>query len=195
MTSLDDALDSAWTMLVRGGADRRSALHTPVVTSVTADGLPDARVMVLRKAERAAAMLRFHTDARSPKALALDGGPVTVLGYDAGASVQLRIGGVAHVLTDGEEVDAIWSASTAFARRCYMATHAPGTVLEAAGSGLPADVEGRMPSEDELVPARANFAIVKVHVTAIDWLHLAASGHRRALFRSEDGWRGCWLAP
>jgi hypothetical protein len=152
--------------------------------------------MVLRKAERATGLLRFHTDARSPKVGSLHGRPVAVLGYHPGEAVQLRLTGVAEVMTEGPEVDAIWAQSTEFARRCYMVEAGPGTPLPAAGSGLPAAVEGRKPEAAELVPARANFAIVKVHVTGIDWLHLAQAGHRRAVFAAAaDGWRGGWVVP
>ena len=41
--SLPDILAHAWSLLVRGGADRKSPLHTPVVASVDAAGLPQAR--------------------------------------------------------------------------------------------------------------------------------------------------------
>ena len=179
---LSDALDGAWQLLVRGAADRRSPVHTPVVSSVDAAGRPDARVMVLRQADRAAARLRFHTDARSPKCAALDGAAVHVLGYHPGAAVQLRVSGTARVASAGAQVDAIWAASTTFARRCYLTEAAPGSALPAPGSGLPEWVEGRKPSETDLVPARANFALVLIDVDAIDWLHLAQTGHRRAVF-------------
>ena len=192
---LSRVLDSAWVLLGRGSADRRSPLHTPVVASVGPDGGPEARVMVLRKAERAAGLLRFHTDARSPKVAALHGRPVAVLGYHPGEAVQLRLSGVAEVVRDGAEVDAIWAQSTEFARRCYMVEAGPGSPLPGPGSGLPADVEGRKPELAELVPARANFAIVRVTVTRLDWLHLAQAGHRRAVFAAADGWRGGWVVP
>jgi hypothetical protein len=192
---LSRVLDSAWVLLGRGSADRRSPLHTPVVASVGVDGAPEARVMVLRKAERATGLLRFHTDARSPKVASLHGRPVAVLGYHPGEAVQLRLTGVAEVVTEGPEVDAIWAQSTEFARRCYMVEAGPGTPLPAPGSGLPADVEGRKPELAELVPARANFAIVRVRVTRLDWLHLAQAGHRRAVFDAGDGWAGGWVVP
>jgi hypothetical protein len=188
-------LAHAWALLVRGGADRRSPIHTPVVCSVDGEGLPQARVMVLRKADPATATLRFHTDARSPKVAQLDGRPVAVLAYHAGENIQLRISGVARVNRDGAMVDGIWQQSTLFARRCYLAEQAPGTPLPGPASGLPAWIEGQQPTADQIVPARANFAVVMVDVTAIDWLHLANSGHRRALFRARDGWAGAWTAP
>jgi pyridoxamine 5'-phosphate oxidase len=189
------ALDTSWRLLTRGAADRRSPVHTPVVASVTADGAPDARVMVLRAADRAAGRLRFHTDARSPKCAALDGRPVSVLAYQPGEAVQLRLAGTARIVREGAEIDAIWSQSTPFARRCYMVEAAPGTPRATAGSGLPADVEGRKPELFELVPARANFALVMIDIAAIDWLHLAQDGHRRAVFCASDGWQGEWRVP
>lgn len=187
-------LDGIWRLLVRGGADRHSPVHTPVVASI-ADGLPDARVMVLRAADRAAATLRFHTDARSPKCAALDGAPVSVLAYHPGEAVQLRIGGTARIVRDGAVVDAIWAQSTPFARRCYMVDAAPGTPLPAPGSGLPAAAEGHKPTEADLLPARANFALLLVTITRIDWLHLAQGGHRRAVFSVTNGWQGEWCVP
>lgn len=191
---LDAALDSAWRLIGRGAADRRSPLHTPVVASIR-DGLPQARVMVLRAAERSAARLRFHTDARSPKCAELDGQPVTILGYHPGEAVQLRLSGTARVIGTGPDVDRIWGQSTTFARRCYMVEAAPGSPLPGPGSGLAATVEGRKPDEPELIPARANFAIVEISVTEIDWLHLAQTGHRRAAFAAADGWHGKWRVP
>ena len=193
--NLPEILAQAWSLMVRGGADRKSPLHTPVIASVDGHGLPQARVMVLRKADPAAATLRLHTDARSPKVAQLNGKPVAVLGYHAGEQVQLRLTGTARVLTDDDVVDGIWNQSTAFARRCYLALHPPGTPLPGPSSGLPAWVEGQQPTLEQIAPARPNFATLWVDVTAIDWLHLANSGHRRALFRASDGWAGEWLAP
>ncbi len=192
--ALDAALDTAWRLLVRGAADRRGPMHTPVVATASA-GVPDSRVMVLRAAERATATLRFHTDARSPKCTDLDGGPVSILAYHPGEAIQLRLAGTARLLTDAPEVDAIWAAATPFARRCYLVEAAPGTALPSPGSGLPAAAEGRQPTPEELIGARPNFAIVRVQVSTIDWLHLAQSGHRRAVFDAADGWRGGWVVP
>lgn len=192
---LNTALDNAWRLLESGADDRRSPVHTPVVASVDEDGGPDARVMVLRAADRASAMLRFHTDARAPKCTALQGRQVRVLAYHPAQALQLRLAGTARVVTAGAEIEAIWAAATAFARRAYLVEAAPGSRLVVAGSGLPAQVEGRKPDEAELAVARANFAVIIVDVTALDWLHLAQDGHRRAQFAASDGWAGAWVVP
>lgn len=188
-------LAHAWILLVRGGADRKSPLHTPVIASVDEHGLPQARVMVLRKADQTAGTLRLHTDARSPKVAQLDGKPVAVLAYHPAEQVQLRIAGTARIRTEDDVVDGLWNQSTLFARRCYLAEHPPGTPLPGPSSGLPEWIEGQQPTAEQIAPARANFATLWVAVTAIEWLHLANTGHRRAVFSSANGWAGEWLAP
>lgn len=189
------ALDTAWRLLVRGAADRRSPIHTPAVATIT-DGRPDQRIMVLRAATRATATLRFHTDARAPKLAALARDPaIHILAYHPGEAIQLRLSGAARPL-EADATDAIWAAATPFARRIYMVEGAPGRSLAEPGSGLPAAVEGRKPDEAELAPARANFTVLQVAITAIDWLYLAQDGHRRIRFdRTDDSWQARWIAP
>ncbi len=194
-SELQHALDISWRLMIRGAADRRSPMHTPVVASVTADGRPDSRIIVLRAVDRSQATLRFHTDARSPKCRDIDGRPVSVLAYHPGEAVQLRIAGVGRVLADDPAADAVWAQSPPFARRCYLAEQRPGTPLSAPASGLPEWVQGREPTLLELAPARANFAVLMVDITAIDWLHLAQAGHRRAVFCAAHGWNGEWRVP
>lgn len=194
---MTDALDTCWRLLVRGAGDRRSPVHTPVVATTGPDGRPDARIMVLRGADRASANLRFHTDMRSPKCRGIDGAPACINAYHPGEAVQLRISGVCRLDHDGARADAAWTASTPFGLRTYLTEAAPGTALPAPASGLPANIEGRAPTPDELVPARANFAVLLVTITRIDWLHLAQAGHRRLQLCCDDSrnWQGQWLVP
>jgi pyridoxamine 5'-phosphate oxidase len=194
---LKAAFDRGWALLEEGARSRKSPMHTPSLASIDAAGLPTQRVLVLRAAEREAARLRFHTDVRSPKVSEIgDGAAVHVLAYHPDARIQLRLSGTARVERAGEMVDTVWRDSTLFARRCYLAEGAPGSALDAPGSGLPAWVEGREPDESEVQPARANFALLFVEVRAMDWLHLANSGHRRAWFERVGGeWSGRWLLP
>lgn len=168
--------------------DRHAPMHTPVV--VTADA--DARIMVLRDFCPQTWSLRFHTDARAPKAALIGAGaPVGVLFYDKPAKVQLRCRGTGRIEATGPIADAAWAQSSRFARRCYMG-EGPGAVADQPTSGLPPEFEGYEPSETELLPARANFAVLIVTLTAIDWFHLAHTGHRRAIIEQGEG---RWVAP
>jgi len=194
--SLDACLADCRDRLLRAPRDRKSPLHTPVI--VTAD--VDARVMVLRAFDSAAWALRLHTDTRAPKAAAIAADPrVAVLFFDKGAKIQIRARGMGEILHTGPEVDAAWNAGTRFARRCYLG-EGPGAGSDVPTSGLPPAFEGVEPDEAQLVPARENFALLRITLTALDWLHLAHTGHARAQFtRSEGagaaGWAGRWVSP
>lgn len=186
--------DDAIARLLSGAADRKSPFHTPAVA--TADG--DARIMVLRAADGGTGSLRFHTDRRSPKLAGLAGGKAaTALFYDAAAAVQLRVRGTLALLEDVAETDRIWRSASAYARRCYIVEHAPGTPLEHPGSGLPAWAEGVRPTEEQLIPGRNNFAVLRLAAETLDYLSLAHDGHRRARFTrtAEGDWHGEWVVP
>jgi len=193
--TLDQVFADAAAHLTRAAQSRRSPMHVPVVG--TADG--DLRMMVLRACDPGIGLLRFHTDARSPKArLVGELGMASVLAFDAAAKVQLRLKGPARIETAGPAADAAWAASTAFARRCYLAVDAPGTSAQAATSGLPAEVEGICPDESQLLAARENFSVLLIEPITLDWLYLAHDGHRRAQFtRAAPGqdWQGTWVIP
>lgn len=190
---LDATLAEAWARLVRGAADRRSALHTVQVATGGPEG-PRVRTVVLRGADPAARQVRFHTDLRSGKIEALAAEPrVELCGYDPRAKIQLRLRGVATVHRADGVADAAWAATGAGSRLCYRAPLGPGTALDAPGEADPV-AASRHPADPDM--GRAVFSAITVQVATLEWLYLAARGHRRAAFDwSGDGWRGRWLAP
>lgn len=196
---LDLSFSKAWDLIEPGATKRTSPAHTPVVGSVDASGIAQLRVMVLREANRDSRLLRFHTDSRSTKISDFrNNSCVSILMYDPTEKLQLRLFVTAHIETDGLAVDSAWIASTTFARRCYLAEAAPGSVSDAPTSGLPTWIEGQQPVEDQLTEARANFAILWCKVEELEWLYLANSGHRRARWTWDDcqhTWSGRWLVP
>jgi 3-hydroxyisobutyrate dehydrogenase len=191
--TLDDVLGDAANRMIRAASDRKSAMHAPAV--VTSD--IDARTMVLREFDRFAWTLRFHTDTRAPKVAAIEADPrMAVLFYDKGAKIQLRVRGTGTILRDDPLTDAAWANSDNFARRCYLG-EGPGAPGDAPVSGLPPEFEGVEPSDEQLFPARAHFAVLLVTLTEFDWLYLAHTGHVRAQFmRGDNGaWAGRWVSP
>lgn len=189
---LSETLAEAWRRLGRGAADRRSAFHTVQLATVAADG-PRVRTVVLRAAERASRVVRIHTDVRSPKAAEIAADPrVELCGYDAGAKLQLRLRGVARLAADDAAADAAWAGSQVGSRMPYRAPLPPGAALAAPGDADPTPELRAADSET----GRPNFRAVLVTVQRIDWLYLAARGHRRAAFVWHgDDFAGRWLAP
>lgn len=194
---LDAILADIWQRLVRGKADRRSPFHTPIVASVDTNGAPQQRVMVLRHIDREAATLRFHTDLRSGKAAQLEANnQVSVIGYDEGAKVQIRLAGTGMLLPRGDVADSAWQASAPSSRRCYLAKIAPGTHSDIATSGLPTAFETSVPTLPQTEAGRQNFAVLLVAIKRLEWLYLASDGHRRAAFTLQSQqWQGQWLVP
>lgn len=193
------SLEEAWRLLLEGAKDRKSPLHTPAVATVDSDGAPSQRIMVLRDAIQEARTVRFHTDYRASKVADIgSSGPVSILGYHRDAKIQLRLSGVGRVEHDSPACDAAWNEATLYGKRCYLADPAPGSIVEAPVSGLDPSMEGRKPESFEVAPARDNFAILLVEIRKIEWLYLAHTGHRRAVFgwnENSNQWDGQWLVP
>ena len=186
--SLSDIRADIISRLEDAAGNRRSPMHTPVVATSDAD----VRVMVLRAFDATNWTLRFHTDARSPKLRAVRGDDrIGVLFYDREDKIQIRCQGIAGVASEGEIAEDAWRGSDSYARRCYLG-EPPGNPSPAPTSGLPAWLEGVRPTEQQLLPARANFAVLTVQIETADWYSLAHDGHRRAVI-TKDGAE--WLTP
>lgn len=190
--TLDDVRRDLAVQFNRAANDRKSPMHVPVV--VTSD--VDARGMVLRGFDEGKWTLRFHTDVRAPKVAAIQADPrMAVLLYDKSAKIQIRARGLGHILRDDPLTDHAWASSDNFARRCYLG-EGPGAPSETATSGLPAAFEGHEPTDEQLIPARPNFAVLLIELTHIDWFYLAHTGHKRAQFtRGGESWDGQWVSP
>ena len=179
-----------------GVRSAKHGFHAPTLATVY-NGAPDARTVILRLADWDRAALACHTDARSPKLDQLRDTPeVCWVFYDAPSKLQVRAFGTASVHTNDAFADERWAASSLSSRRCYLAPHAPGQASDTPSGNLPESVRGRIPTEAESRPGRANFAAISCFVSRIDALLLLSTGHLRAGFVvTPEGWTGTWLEP
>ncbi|WP_029056895.1 pyridoxamine 5'-phosphate oxidase family protein [Stappia stellulata] len=186
---LDLTLEEIFKRLSDGVRNRRSAFHTPALATVTPQGAPDVRTMVLRGVETSPLTLRFHTDIRSGKVDQVSQNPNGFCEiYDSNCKIQLRLTCRMTVLGDGETAERAWSETRAMSRACYQIETGPGTEIPAPGAAVYAP--------ERLDEGRANFAVLMAEVMKMEWLYLAARGHARARFeRGAGDWTGCWLAP
>ena len=188
---LEATLQEAWRLLRHGASDRRSLFHTPALATQRDDGFPNIRTVVLRSVDEAQHRLRFHTDARSAKFREISVDPrVAVHFYDAPKKIQLRINGRATLHRDDELADMAWRATRLFSRACYRVAAMPGAAVENPHALSSND------DTDDPEAGRENFAAISVSIECLEWLNLAASGHRRARFSWIDGAvEGTWLVP
>ncbi|ABS62368.1 pyridoxamine 5'-phosphate oxidase-related FMN-binding [Parvibaculum lavamentivorans DS-1] len=196
--TLSDMGELAFALPARGVADAASPLRKPVFATLSASGAPAVRTIFLRALDRASRRLVAFTDSRSTKVaeIARDG-RASLLFYDPRSDVQVRLSGRAVIRSgDDEAAEAAWQGAPLSSRRAYLVTAAPGSPSLVPASGLPADVEGMIPSAERLESGRVNFALLEFAFDEADILVLSRTGHRRARIRWQaDKARMEWLVP
>lgn len=199
LNDLGLSLEEAWRLLAQGKKDRTSPLHTLVVATTDNENSPSQRVMVLRSVDKEKRLIQFNTDRRAAKTHQIDkNANISVLGYHPEAKIQLRMGGTSEIATDGHHFETAWNNASPYGKRCYLADPGPGQIVAEPSSGLAPELEGVKPSDEQLIPAKQNFAVLQINIDKIEWLHLAHTGHRRALFCWNDigkEWDSEWLIP
>lgn len=193
-----DSARTTWTeMLQSAVSERTHPFKKPVVTTIDLEGKPKARIVILRGLDLETRSIRLHTDARSAKIGEIGRNPDVMMAfYDPVKEIQIQVRGIASVHQSDAYAEAAWKGAAPSSRRAYLAEVEPGTILSAPASGLPADVEGKVPSEERLEGARSNFAAIQVVFEQVEWLFLSPNGNRRARFIWQgEGWTGTWLAP
>lgn len=190
---LDAAFDHAWQELARAVADRQHGFRLIQLATTAADGTPRLRSVVLRAVAPATGQLQFHTDCRSHKVTEIAAQPrVALHAYDGRCKLQLRLLGSASPQQRDAASEAAWAASAEMSRVGYRIQPAPGAPITD-----PRAVTHAMPQAG-LDPGYRNFMLVSVAVDRLEWLYLAAAGHRRARWQRStagDDWTGQWLAP
>jgi pyridoxamine 5'-phosphate oxidase len=91
-TSLEGLYAQVWQRLARGVVDRHAPARHPTFATVSPDGWPEARTVVMRAADPAGATLDIHTDLQSAKVASLRANPRAALHiWEASAHLQIRL--------------------------------------------------------------------------------------------------------
>lgn len=203
----DLAPELLWGALERACRSRESPWRTPVLATVSADGAPEARLLVMRAADSQARRLEFHTDSRSAKLRAIRRQPrVELCFWDPVARLQLRASGMAEALGDSGDQESrggdskqpesgqhesgrresAWARVPADSRRNYAGESPPGSPLSNPDRLRVADPQGGL----------AHFAVLDVELFRLEWLWIGGPTHVRgeALWAG-DIWRAAPLAP
>lgn len=195
MTDPHELLDKAWSLLRRGAADKKHAYATPVVATVSPDGVPRTRTVVLRRAVPQAGELWCYTDRRSVKARHVDAGAITLAWtfWDRRAQLQVNAVGPARWL-DAAAARSIFASMPRHSRKAYATLAAPGQSASGATDGLPDDWADKALADTDY--AAAHFGVLVTRVQTLDILQLDRAGHRRARAeRRGGGFVAEWLIP
>jgi hypothetical protein len=177
----DGLWDKLWSTLGRGVADAKHPARRPTFATVSTDGWPEARTVVLRAADSEACRISVHTDLYSDKIKSLTTTPRAALHvWVPQQNLQLRLQTVVAIKS-GDETRALWENIPDHAQQSYGVTPPPGTAL---GTALDYVKD----------PDPATFAVLECDLTYIDVVHLGED-HRRIAFSRDRGWAGQWLSP
>jgi len=167
--------------------DRRHTFHTPVFSNKNQNNSIDSRIVVLRKFNENNLKLNFHTDFRSPKIINLKkDNNSSFLFYDFKIKTQLRITTFSIINNKNDITKNAWDLSRLSSRKCYLTKKAPSSKTTLPEDGIPKHLKGIDPSQKESEMGYNNFTVIENKIKNIDWLYLAASGHRRLQINLKD---------
>ena len=183
-----------WDLLTNAVKDRSSEFRTPVFICGNDKDL-DGRVVVLRKADQQNNFVQYHSDIRSSKIEKIKSNPnCSILFYGKQEKIQLRIKAECKVHFNDEATKESWEKTGHISRKCYLVTNGPGTESDKPTSGLDNKFDNFDYTKEESEAGYKNFCVIRCKVKSIEWLYLAAKGHRRALFDLENNKKN-WLVP
>ncbi len=184
-----------WNLLSRAVNDRNSEFRTPVFICGDNNNL-DGRVVVLRKADEKNNFIQFHSDIRSSKIDIIKKNPnSSLLFYGKKEKIQLRMKTKCQIHFNDKVTEDSWIKTGHISRKCYLVANSPGTKSEKPTSGLDDKFDNFNFSMEESEEGYKNFCVIKCNIKSIEWLYLAAKGHRRALINLNGTKKYTWLVP
>ena len=194
--SLDKTYSEIWDLLNEGLKNRNSPFHIPVFISSN-ENKSGARIVVLRGVSKKEKKIWFHSDIRSNKIKTLkSNSEASLLFYDKSEKIQLRIHGNVKINYKNDLTKKSWKKTAHMRRQCYLGNKIPGSNTVEPTSGLTANIDNLKYTIEESEVGYNNFCVIETYIKSIEWLYLAAKGHRRALFNlNKKQLDKKWLIP
>ena len=192
--NLEEIQKKLWSMLDDAVVNRSSPFRIPVFICTDQNDI-DGRIVVLRKSDKNNNILQFHTDLRSPKVNILKKNKnASLVFYDKEEKIQLRVKVICEINNKNSLTEESWKKTQHISRRCYLTDSGPGSVSENPTSGIISKLEDFDYTMEQSEKGYENFTVIKCKIKSIEWLYLAAKGHRRAIFDFEKN-KNNWLVP
>ena len=194
--NIDKIYSKIWELLKSGLENRNLPFHIPVFICGNKKNF-DGRIVVLRGVDRIKKKIWFHSDIRSNKVKILKSNPLgNLLFYDKSEKIQLRISGNIKINYKNSITKKSWSKTAHMSRQCYLGDISPGSVAQNPTSGLSENIDNLNYTIEESEIGYKNFCVIEIFIDSIEWLYLAAKGHRRAHFTlKNDLVQKKWLIP
>jgi len=183
-----------WSMLDNAIKDRGSPFRIPVFICGNQDDF-DGRIVVLRKSDQSNNLIQYHSDIRSNKITKLKNNKnASMLFYDKEEKIQIRLKVECTVNHDNEITKESWLKTGHMSRKCYLVDNGPGTESPNPTSGLKPELDNFEFTMEKSEVGYKNFTVIQCKIKSMEWLYLAAKGHRRARFDLENN-KEFWLVP
>ena len=117
-----------------------------------------------------------------------------MLFYDKEEKIQVRLKVECTVNHENDIAKESWLKTGHMSRKCYLVDNGPGTESDNPTSGLKTELDNFEFTMEESEVGYKNFTVIQCKVKSIEWLYLAAKGHRRAKFDLETN-KDTWLVP
>ena len=184
-----------WLMLIDAVTNRNSPFRIPVFICGNQTNF-DGRVVVLRKADQQNKLLQFHSDIRSDKIKKLKKNKnASMLFYDKEEKIQLRVKVKCVINYNNKITKESWLKTQHISRKCYLVENGPGTESDVPTSGLKPELDNFEFTKEQSEKGYKNFTVIQCKIKSIEWLYLAAKGHRRAFLDYAHGLKYTWLVP
>ena len=183
-----------WSMLDDAVTNRNSQFRIPVFVCGDKSDF-DGRIVVLRKSDQSNNLIQFHSDIRSDKIPKLKNNKnASMLFYDKEEKIQIRLKVECTINHNNEITKESWKNTGHISRKCYLVHNGPGTESPTPTSGLKPELDNFEFTMEQSEEGYKNFTVIQCKIKSIEWLYLAAKGHRRARFELDNN-KEYWLVP
>ena len=183
-----------WSMLDDAVTNRSSQFRIPTFICGHNNDI-DGRIVVLRKSDQQNNLVQFHSDIRSDKIELLKNNPnAALLFYDKDEKIQVRLKVNCIINYENDITKSSWEKTQHISRKCYLVDNGPGTESDLPTSGLRPELDNFDYTKEQSEEGYKNFTVIQCKIKSIEWLYLAAKGHRRAKFNLENN-KDTWLVP
>ena len=183
-----------WSMLDDAVTNRSSQFRIPTFICGYNNDV-DGRIVVLRKSDQQNNLVQFHSDIRSDKIELLKNNPnAALLFYDKDEKIQVRLKVNCIINHKNDITKSSWEKTQHISRKCYLVDNGPGTESDVPTSGLKPELDNFDYTKEQSEEGYKNFTVIQCKIKSIEWLYLAAKGHRRSKFDLESK-KDTWLVP
>ena len=192
--NFSEIIKKIWLMLDDAITNRGSQFRIPTFICGNQSDF-DGRIVVLRKSDQKNNIVQFHSDIRSDKIDKLKKNPkAAMLFYDKEEKIQVRLKIECTINHNNDVTKESWSKTQHISRKCYLVDNGPGSESDTPTSGLKPELDNFEFTMEQSEKGYKNFTVIQCKIKSMEWLYLAAKGHRRARFEIDNN-KEYWLVP